>query len=348
MPRTKDENQTNLGDFFSLIKEEKKKKEEEYQSLLGDLNFVLTELDKISKISNKKSSDIKESKKDIEIKKEKEEIKIEEPKIDINNLFEELVVLKKKEEKKKKKETQEIKAFENWLFNESIEVVDEFVTLNEDKQKISGSLIEVPIKDYEIPIEITFEEENKEEETNEEINNIQNENEDLIDEISNSSEIENGEKIEEENPSVSQVLKTLKSLIKDDNIVGEKNTEIESLKKEVRDLRNLLYQGLRDISVQGGGGEVRLEFMDDIDRASATVNNKFLKYNSTTGKWEGSDASGGGGSLVTLSDVNTSNLANRRLLIYEASTSTFVFVDPSEVMDLADNIDDDIIDYGTF
>jgi hypothetical protein len=114
----------------------------------------------------------------------------------------------------------------------------------------------------------------------------------------------------------------------------------------VRYLRNLLYQGLRDISVQGGGGEVRLEFMDDIDRASATVNNKFLKYNSTTGKWEGSDASGG--SLVTLSDVNTSNLANRRLLIYEASTSTFVFVDPSEVMDLADNIDDDIIDYGTF
>jgi hypothetical protein len=339
MPRTKDENQTNLGDFFSLIKEEKKKKEEEYQSLLGDLNFVLTELDKVSKISNKKSSDIKESKKDIEIK-------IEEPKIDINNLFEELVVLKKKEEKKKKKETQEIKAFENWLFNESIEVVDEFVTLNKDKQETSGSLIEVPIKDYEIPIEITFEEENKEEETNEEINNIQNENEDLIDEISDSSEIENGEKIEEENPSVSQVLKTLKSLIKDDNIVGEKNTEIESLKKEVRYLRNLLYQGLRDISVQGGGGEVRLEFMDDIDRASATVNNKFLKYNSTTGKWEGSDASGG--SLVTLSDVNTSNLANRRLLIYEASTSTFVFVDPSEVMDLADNIDDDIIDYGTF
>jgi hypothetical protein len=339
MPRTKDENQTNLGDFFSLIKEEKKKKEEEYQSLLGDLNFVLTELDKVSKISNKKSSDIKESKKDIEIK-------IEEPKIDINNLFEELVVLKKKEEKKKKKETQEIKAFENWLFNESIEVVDEFVTLNKDKQETSGSLIEVPIKDYEIPIEITFEEENKEEETNEEINNIQNENEDLIDEISDSSEIENGEKIEEENPSVSQVLKTLKSLIKDDNIVGEKNTEIESLKKEVRYLRNLLYQGLRDISVQGGGGEVRLEFMDDIDRASATVNNKFLKYNSTTGKWEGSDASGG--SLVTLSDVNTSNLANRRLLVYEASTSTFVFVDPSEVMDLADNIDDDIIDYGTF
>ena len=33
----------------------------------------------------------------------------------------------------------------------------------------------------------------------------------------------------------------------------------------------------------------------DVDRDSAKVNNKFLRYNSSTGKWEGADASGGGG-----------------------------------------------------
>ena len=333
MPRTKDENQTNLGDFFSLVKEEKKKKEEEYQSLLGDLNFVLTELDKISKVSNpnKKSTIVVESKKDLKTKNLKKEVKIEEPKIDINNLFEELITLKKKEEEKKQKETKDIKTFENWLFSEKIEVVDEFINsnLNEDDQETIESLTEIFSENSEIANEIIVDEESK----NDEIFNIQNE-----------------EEIKDENPSVSQVLKTLKSLIKDDNIIEEKNSEIESLRKEVKDLRNLLYQGLRDISNQGGGGETRLEFLDDVDRTSASVNNKFLRYNSSTGKWEGADASGGGGggSLITLSDVDTSNLANGRLLIYQSSTSTFVFVDPSEILDLADDVDNNSIDYGTF
>lgn len=333
MPRTKDENQTNLGDFFSLVKEEKKKKEEEYQSLLGDLNFVLTELDKISKVSNpnKKSTIVVESKKNLKTKNLKKEVKIEEPKVDINNLFEELITLKKKEEEKKKKETKDIKTFENWLFSEKIEIVDEFINsnLNEDDQETIESLTEIFSENSEIANEIIVDEESE----YDEIFNIQNE-----------------EEIKDENPSVSQVLKTLKSLIKDDNIIEEKNSEIESLRKEVKDLRNLLYQGLRDISNQGGGGETRLEFLDDVDRTSASVNNKFLRYNSSTGKWEGADASGGGsgGSLITLSDVNTSNLANGRLLIYQSSTSTFVFVDPSEILDLADDVDNNSIDYGTF
>lgn len=333
MPRTKDENQTNLGDFFSLVKEEKKKKEEEYQSLLGDLNFVLTELDKISKVSNpnKKSTIVVESKKDLKTKNLKKEVKIEEPKVDINNLFEELITLKKKEEEKKKKETKDIKTFENWLFSEKIEIVDEFINsnLNEDDQETIESLTEIFSENSEIANEIIVDEESNDDE----IFNIQNE-----------------EEIKDENPSVSQVLKTLKSLIKDDNIIEEKNSEIESLRKEVKDLRNLLYQGLRDISNQGGGGETRLEFLDDVDRTSAAVNNKFLRYNSSTGKWEGADASGGGGgeSLITLSDVNTSNLANGRLLIYQSSTSNFVFVDPSEILDLADDVDNNSIDYGTF
>jgi len=342
MPRTKDENQTNLGDFFSLVKEEKKKKEEEYQSLLGDLSSVLAELDKVSKVSKKKSQTIKESKKVTEVKKPK---KIEEPKVDINSLFEELAVLKKKEEEKKEKETKEIRAFENWLFKEPVEIVDEIAENNQEE--VLKPLIEVPLAEYEIPIEITFEEE---EEKKEEY--VENEEDPQIEEsIEDELEEENEEEKEpEKNATVSQVLDTLKALIKDENIVEEKNSEIESLKKEVRDLRNLLYQGLRDIAAQGGGGEVRLEFLDDIDRNTAKVNDKFLKYNSTTGKWEGADASGGGGAsnLVDLNDVDITDLANRRVMIYDSSSSTFKFVDPSEILDLADNVDDDIIDYGTF
>ena len=338
MPSTKDENLTNLGDFFSLISDEKKKKEDEYKSLLGDLSSVLSELDKASKTPKKH-----ERKKDKPVQKEskKEPKKIEEPKVDINSLFEELAVLKKKEEEKKKKQTKEIKAFENWLFKEPIEVVDEVISEDTEVEEYTKPLIETPLVEYETPVEITFEED-QEEPVIEEVEEEDSEIEEPIE--------EEVEETPEENPTVSQVLDTLKSLIKDENIVEEKNSEIESLKKEVRDLRNLLYQGLRDVAAQGGGGEVRLEFLDDIDRNTAKVNDKFLKYNSSTGKWEGADASGGGGvsNLVDLNDVDITDLANRRVLIYDSTSSTFKFVDPSEIMDLADNIDDDIIDYGSF
>ena len=344
MPRTQDENLSNLGDFFTLIAGEKKKKEEEYKSLLGDLNSVLTELDNVSKTSKKKGRK-KENPPQIQKENKKQPEKTEEPKVDINSLFEELAVLKKKEEEKKKKETKEIKAFENWLFKEPVEVVDQVI---KEEEEYSKPLIETPLVEYETPIEVTFDEEEEKEdeilpvevEDIEETKPVEEEIEEELEEVDSEPE---------QNPTVSQVLDTLKSIIKDENIVEEKNNEIESLKKEVRDLRNLLYQGLRDVAAQGGGGEVRLEFLDDIDRDTAKVNNKFLKYNSTTGKWEGADASSGGASnLVDLNDVDISNLGNRRVLIYESSSSSFVFVDPSEIMDLADNISDDIIDYGSF
>ena len=40
--------------------------------------------------------------------------------------------------------------------------------------------------------------------------------------------------------------------------------------------------------------------MDDIDLSTAKVDNKFLKYDSATNKWVGSDASGGAGNLLIL------------------------------------------------
>lgn len=50
----------------------------------------------------------------------------------------------------------------------------------------------------------------------------------------------------------------------------------------------------QQLSTLGGGGETRLEFLDDVDRNSVKVNNKFLRYNSTTKKWEGADPGSSG------------------------------------------------------
>ncbi len=62
------------------------------------------------------------------------------------------------------------------------------------------------------------------------------------------------------------------------------------------------------ISKQGfagaGSGEVRLEFLDDVQSSTAKVDGKFLKYSSSAGKWIGASASGGGSSAITDLDID--------------------------------------------
>ena len=67
----------------------------------------------------------------------------------------------------------------------------------------------------------------------------------------------------------------------------------------------------KQLSTFGGGGAVRIQDLDDVDISTAKVNDKFLKYNSTSGKWEGADASGGGGgSIAGISTTGTSFFNN--------------------------------------
>tara|TARA_B100001250_G_scaffold73153_1_gene59704 strand:+ start:425 stop:2449 length:2025 start_codon:yes stop_codon:yes gene_type:complete len=60
------------------------------------------------------------------------------------------------------------------------------------------------------------------------------------------------------------------------------------------------------ISTLGGGGAVNIRDLDDVDLSTAQVNNKFLKYDSSSAKWIGSDASGGSGSVPGISTTGTS------------------------------------------
>jgi pyruvate-formate lyase-activating enzyme len=82
---------------------------------------------------------------------------------------------------------------------------------------------------------------------------------------------------------------------------------LDQLKEHYRLFINRIQQQLSTI---GGGGETRLEFLDDIDRNSAKVNGRFLKYDAASGKWIG--ALGGAGGSQTLDDTlglgNTSSL----------------------------------------
>ena len=110
-------------------------------------------------------------------------------------------------------------------------------------------------------------------------------------------------------------IKKKQSFLKEERIVEQivkvespdKNfATLDDLQKHYRKFVNSIQQQL---STMGGGGETRLEFLDDVDRDTALVDGKFLKYNASTKKFVGADASGGGGSTLdaVLTAGNTSS-----------------------------------------
>ena len=74
--------------------------------------------------------------------------------------------------------------------------------------------------------------------------------------------------------------------------IKEEITDITTLRKEFDNFRSFVGQQLASSQMSGAGsGEVRLEFLDDVQRTTAKVDGKFLKYSSSAGQFIGADAS---------------------------------------------------------
>jgi predicted transcriptional regulator len=85
--------------------------------------------------------------------------------------------------------------------------------------------------------------------------------------------------------------------------LDQKFATLEDLQKHYNTFLTRIQQQL---STLGGGGETRLEFLDDVDRNSAKTNNYFLKYDASINKWVGDPADGAGiTSIVSISGVTT-------------------------------------------
>ena len=137
----------------------------------------------------------------------------------------------------------------------------------------------------------------------------------LVEEISELPEVKYyDEQIDEVNKSISSVKNLVEVLenklnkkiagLKESILVvppTENNTDpltpldqnfatLDDLSSHYRLFLNRIQQQLATL---GGGGEVRLEFLDDVDRTTAKVDGKFLKYDASTDKWVGASASGG-------------------------------------------------------
>jgi hypothetical protein len=92
---------------------------------------------------------------------------------------------------------------------------------------------------------------------------------------------------------------------------------LDQLQSHYRLFINRIQQQLSTI---GGGGETRLEFLDDVDRDSAKTDGYVLAYQASTGKFIGTSVSGGAGSQ-TLND--TLGLGNTSSLGISVGISTF-------------------------
>ena len=85
--------------------------------------------------------------------------------------------------------------------------------------------------------------------------------------------------------------------------LDQKFATLEDLEKHYKLFLSRIQQQLSTI---GGGGETRLEFLDDVDINTAKTDNYFLKYNASLNKWVGDPADGVGiTSIVSITGVTT-------------------------------------------
>lgn len=90
---------------------------------------------------------------------------------------------------------------------------------------------------------------------------------------------------------------------------------VDSLAKLQENQKLLISRLQRQLGSLGGGGEVRLEFLDDVNRDSAKVDGKVLAWDQTSGKFIGTSISTGIAGIDT-TGTSTFNIIN-------ASTATF-------------------------
>lgn len=103
---------------------------------------------------------------------------------------------------------------------------------------------------------------------------------------------------------------------------------LKKVSDETKKFQDNIRRTITRASIGGsssGGGEVRLEFLDDVDRDTAKINGRYLKYDSTSGKFVGATVTGGDGGAV--GDVSNTYLqstfvSNTSFQSYVANTNT--------------------------
>ena len=275
----------NLGDFFSSIGEEKKKKKEKTKELIGDVS-----LDDL--FSNLKEEKSKLQKKVAKKAKEKEEL-LKQAQIFESFLFNETPKVKKDTQK-------EVKILEKGLLNlkdTSYKSIDRLMKSISKKYDITPLELHNQFKEKHGSIPDDWIKHQKEEvDTSDWRDEYVPNDVESVDIITpeplEASEGIGSKLVSKEETTIDKSLQILDQLVTEEEKINESETEIARLKREMDQLRKMVNESTRIASSQGGGGEVRLEFLDDVDRDSAKVDGQALVWDSsasTLGKFVGSD-----------------------------------------------------------
>ena len=255
-------------------------------------NINLAKTD-ISNLFKELESIAKESK--LEEKNRKDYV---EPSVsDISNLFENLEVASK-EAKIEIEVKKSLSKEDQTKLNEFSGIMDSIETIVEEKSE------EPP---EEIPEEIVEIDPQKEEKKLQAL-------QELFSTITHKEEDELREYVEETQPEEKKVEPT--NIIEDivfklDDMgktteIQEEVDQISKLRREFENFQNVIQRRFETSNMSGAGsGEVRLEFLDDVQSSTAKVDGKFLKYSSSAGKFVGGDSA-----AAAAGDLTGSTLAS--------------------------------------
>ena len=115
--------------------------------------------------------------------------------------------------------------------------------------------------------------------------------------------------VDEEIEDVKEVDEIPEEIVKTDNVIdkivstldemGEKTEvkeeidQISALRSDFNNFKNLIQRDISNQKMSGAGsGEVRLEFLDDVQKSTAKVDGKVLQYSSSDNKWVGENPVG--------------------------------------------------------
>jgi len=241
-------------------------------------------------------SSLEEASKEVRVVKKKRKDYVETTPADLSNLLQGLEEASAEAKKSNSNNEEKLSEFSNLL--EKITVVEETKKPEEETGSIEASE-DNPIDDITSNVSDWI---NKSKEENDKL--------DALEELLTVSVDQVAKDIEEEEVELLSKLGDNKEPVKEeiglidgaishlDNkkkklTVKEEIDDITTLRKEFDNFRSLVAQQISSSQMSGaGGGEVRLEFLDDVQRTTAKVDGKFLKYSSSAGKFIGADASG--------------------------------------------------------
>ena len=111
------------------------------------------------------------------------------------------------------------------------------------------------------------------------------------------------EEVTAEQPKEESLMERSLGLLSEPSEVVDIDKNFATLDDLQNHYKGFLSRIQQQLSTLGGGGETRLEFLDDVDRDSAKVDGRVLSYQASTGKFIGTTNSGGGGSGITTASV---------------------------------------------